>query len=38
MVYDMTTFMPEIPYEVEEPTQEPSIRVEVDEEDRKSVV
>ncbi len=31
MVYDMTTFMPEIPYEVEEPTQEPSIRVEVDE-------
>ena len=31
MVYDMTTFMPEIPYEVEEPIQEPSIRVEVDE-------
>ena len=31
MVYDMTTFMPEIPYEVEELVQEPSIRVEVDE-------
>lgn len=31
MVYDMTTFMPEIPYEEEEPVQEPSIRVEVDE-------
>ena len=27
----MTTFMPEIPYEEEEPVQEPSIRVEVDE-------
>ena len=32
MVYDMTTFMPEIPYEEEELVQEPSIRVEVDEE------
>ena len=31
MVYDMTTFMPEIPYEEEELVQEPSIRVEVDE-------
>ena len=31
MVYDMTTFMPEIPYEEEEPVQDPSIRVEVDE-------
>ena len=31
MVYDMTTFMPEIPYEEEEPVLEPSIRVEVDE-------
>ena len=31
MVYDMTTFMPEIPYEVEEPVQEPSIKVDVDE-------
>ncbi|MCY4654838.1 MAG: DNA-directed RNA polymerase subunit alpha [Dehalococcoidia bacterium] len=32
MVYDMTTFMPEIPYEEEELVLEPSIRVEVDEE------
>ena len=31
MVYDMTTFMPEIPYEEEEPVQDPSIRIEVDE-------
>ena len=31
MVYDMTTFMPEIPYEEEELVLEPSIRVEVDE-------
>jgi DNA-directed RNA polymerase subunit alpha len=31
MVYDMTTFMPEIPYEEEEMVPDPSIRVEVDE-------
>lgn len=31
MVYDMTTFMPEIPYEEEELVLDPSIRVEVDE-------
>ncbi len=31
MVYDMTTFMPEIPYEEEELALDPSIRVEVDE-------
>ncbi len=31
MVYDMTTFMPEIPYEEEELVFDPSIRVEVDE-------
>ncbi len=31
MVYDITTFMPEIPYEEEEPARDPTIRVEVDE-------